>query len=452
MPSEATSSVSYADLYSRWEESHWRATEIDFGRDRRDWEALGELQRRSMRWQFAMFFNGEDSVASNLSPYIDAAPTREQRYFLATQQVDEARHAVFFARFFDDVLGAGGTVAESLRSCEVELSWGYRRTFERLDRMADELRVDRSLPKFAQAIVLYHVVVEAALAQSGQHFISDYLDRMGIMPGLRSGMEHVGRDEQRHIGFGVKALSELFAASEECRAAAAEVLREVMPYALCVFVPPGFDRRYTEELGFTLEEIYGFGFRSFESKLRAAGLPADQLPPGVLPVDFSVTPEERGARMLKLLEAGLIADPTTKPQSTPDAQRLLFDTVERSVDTGAVDGRPLTIQWRFSDAAPWHLRIANGSVRADQGEAPAPDLTLETTWCGWVRLSIWNCDPLRAMLERRLKPHGSLRALWRLRKVFPTGSTPRTRSARRAERPASPARPPERPTDACSTV
>ena len=47
-----------------------------------------------------MFFFGEDSVTDNLSPYIDAAPKEEQKYFLATQQVDEARHAVFFHRFF----------------------------------------------------------------------------------------------------------------------------------------------------------------------------------------------------------------------------------------------------------------------------------------------------------------------------------------------------------------
>ena len=43
-----------------------------------------------------MFFFGEDSVTDNLSPYIDAAPLEEQKYFLATQQVDEARHAIGF--------------------------------------------------------------------------------------------------------------------------------------------------------------------------------------------------------------------------------------------------------------------------------------------------------------------------------------------------------------------
>ena len=37
--------------------------------------------------------------------------------------------------------------------------------------MADELRRDRSEPKLAQAVTLYHIIVEARLAQPGQHFI-----------------------------------------------------------------------------------------------------------------------------------------------------------------------------------------------------------------------------------------------------------------------------------------
>ena len=414
----AVTDVSYKDLYTRWEKGNWRAHEIDFSRDRPDWEALTEIQRKSMRWQFAMFFNGEDSVADNLSPYIDAAPREEQKYFLATQQVDEVRHAVFFSRFFTEVLGDGESIGEALASCQPELNWGYRQTFARLDRMADELRKDRSLPKFAQAITLYHIVVEGLLAQPGQHFIEDYLTRMEIMPGFLSGMQKVSADEQRHLGFGVKILSELFAESDECKAAAAEILGEAMRYTLTVFIPPGFDRRWTEELGFTLEEIYAFGWRSFDTKMRAAGYPQEELPPAVLPIDRTLSPEQRAERMLRMIRAGLVADPSAEPESSLEAQRLLFDAVERSADMTAVDGRPIIIQWRFTDAAPWYLRIENGSSRADQGEAPDPDVTLESDWRDWVGVSVGKADPRVAMLKRRLKPRGSLRQLWRLQKIF----------------------------------
>ena len=104
----AADRISYEDLYARWEKGNWRAMEYDFTQDRVDWhETFTDLQRRAALWNYAMFFHGEDSVTDNLSPFIDAAPREEQKYFLATQQVDEARHAVFFKRFMHEVVGAG---------------------------------------------------------------------------------------------------------------------------------------------------------------------------------------------------------------------------------------------------------------------------------------------------------------------------------------------------------
>ena len=186
--SSPVDAISYADLYRRWEQhGQWRATTIDFTQDVAGWAGLSEIQRKSAVWLYSMFLAGEDSVAVSLAPYIDAAPTVDQKYFLTTQQVDEARHAVFFHRFFTDVVGSTGGIAETVAASRVDQSWGYRRVFERLDRMADELRRDRSLPKFAQAIALYHMVVEATLAQPGQHFIEAHFAKSGGMPGFSEG-------------------------------------------------------------------------------------------------------------------------------------------------------------------------------------------------------------------------------------------------------------------------
>src|SRR5436190_1900149 len=263
--------ITYDDLYRRWEEGNWKATELDFSQDRQGWESLNDIQRKSALWIYSMFFYGEDAVTDGLSPYIEAAPKEEQKYFLATQQVDEARHAVFFHRFFKEVIGAGDSIGSTLAYTLPQLGWGYRGVFDRLDEMADELRRDHSLPKFAQAIALYHMVVEATLAQPGQHFIEDFFVKEGSLPGFSAGMANVSRDEQRHIGFGVKALSEMFAESEECKAAVAELLLEVMPYSLAVLVPPGWDERYFTAYDFKWEDIYAFGMRSVEAKWRAAG-------------------------------------------------------------------------------------------------------------------------------------------------------------------------------------
>ncbi len=418
----AADRISYEDLYSRWEQGNWSATALDFSADRKGWEALSEMQRKSALWIYSMFFFGEDSVTDNLSPYIDAAPREEQKYFLATQQVDEARHSVFFHRFFKEVIGAGESIASTLAYTESQLGWGYRNVFDRLDRMADDLRRDRSLPNFARAIALYHLVVEATLAQPGQHYIEDYFTKAGTMPGFSAGMANVSRDEQRHIGFGVKVLAECFAESEECKRAVAELLREVMPYSVAVFSPPNWDLEYTRCYGFELEDIYAFGLRSVRTKWRATGYPLEEMP-GVLPLDPELSPEETAAGQIRLLRAGVLGEPNGRPDANPEIQRLYFEIIARTARAEVLGGEPMTIQWRFDDADPWHLRIDNGSTAAQPGLAADPDLTLQTSWADWIAVSIKGESPRRAMLKRRIRPHGSPRNLLRMGRLFPPRPT-----------------------------
>src|SRR3954463_7481840 len=175
--SAAVDQISYEDLYARWEKGNWSAMALDFAEDRRQWhEDFSDLERRAALWNYSMFFHGEDAVADDLSPFIDAAPREEQKYFLTTQQVDEARHSIFFHRFMHEVVGQGdGTIADALRATEPELTWGFRKTFAMLDQITGELRKDRSRAVLARAVTMYHFIVEATLAQPGQHFIEDYL-------------------------------------------------------------------------------------------------------------------------------------------------------------------------------------------------------------------------------------------------------------------------------------
>jgi Ribonucleotide reductase, small chain len=418
-------SITYEDLYRRWEQGNWSAYEIEFEADREGWQGLSEIQRRSAMWIYSMFFYGEDRVADTLAPYVTAAPTEEQSYFLATQQVDEVRHSVFFHRFFREVIGVGGETLEStLATTLPQLGWGYHGVFDRLDRMAEELRRDRSLPRYAQAITLYHLIVEGSLAQPGQHFIEDFFASEETMPGFSAGMANVSRDEQRHIGFGVKVLSELLApehpASEECRAAVVELLREVLPYGPSVFYPPGLDRAYTECYGFSLEDIYAFGLKLIRQRWRTIGFPTEEMPPGVFPFDPELPEEEVAARQVRMMMAGVLGPPDgPEPDASPELQRLYFDIVGRSADPSVANGSPLVYQWRFTDAAPWYLTLADGSTRVEQGEAPDPDLVIESSWSDWIASGKPGANQLKMLLSRRIRPRGRLRELARARRVFP---------------------------------
>ncbi|HEU4392042.1 MAG TPA: ribonucleotide-diphosphate reductase subunit beta [Solirubrobacterales bacterium] len=418
--------VTYEDLYRRWEGGNWSAYDIDFSQDKAGWESLSDMQRRSAMWIYSMFFYGEDRVADTLAPYITAAPTEEQSYFLATQQVDEVRHSVFFHRFFKEVIGVGGeSIQSTLASTLPQLNWGYRGIFDRLDVMAEELRKDRSVAKYAQAITLYHLIVEGSLAQPGQHFIEDFFSSEETMPGFSSGMENVSRDEQRHIGFGVKVLSELLAEGspgwEANRAAVVELLREVLPYGPAVFYPPNRDREYTECYGFSLEDIFAFGLKLIRQRWRTIGYPTEEMPPGVFPFDPDASEGEIAERQVKLMMAGILGPPNgPTPESSPELQRLYFDVVKRVVDPAAANGSPLVYQYRFTDAEPWHMVIDNGSTRAEPGEAPNPTLVLEASWADFIATGKPESNPLKMILQRRLRPRGPIREIARMRKVFPS--------------------------------
>ena len=217
-------------------------------------------------------------------------------------------------------------MSDSLTAIKPQLTWGFEKVFGRLETMCAELRRDRSIPKLAAAVTLYHMIIEAALAQPGQHFITSYLEERDVLPGFRAGMDKVSADEQRHIGFGVKLLSDLRRMDDDVPHAVAELLREVIPWTASVLTPPNWDMRYIESFGFTFEDIGEEGGISLETKMRSAGMPIDELPgPPVFPVDG--TPRERAERGYRLVRAGYLGERQESPSTAPEDMRLLFETL-----------------------------------------------------------------------------------------------------------------------------
>ncbi len=420
-----TDAISYDDLYARWERGNWSATELDFTEDARQWrEDFTEFERQAALWNYCLFFWGEDAVADNLSPYIDAAPLEEQKYFLTTQQVDEARHAVFFKRFMQEVCGIGtGSTASSLQAIKPQLTVGFRKIFDRLDTMADELRADRSRAKLAAAVTLYHVIIEASLAQPGQHFICSYLERRDQLPAFREGMANIAADEQRHIGFGVKLLADLKREDPVgVPKAVAGLLREVTRYTGQVLMPPGWDERYITTFGSTFDEVGVEGIASMTTKLRSAGMPVETLPgPPFLPP--GLTQLEVVQRGRALVQAGIVGVREGPSKRDPETVALLFDTIRRQVNPNHGLRRATTFQWEFTDPDidTWHLTVNNGSSTAEPGEALSPDLRLRTSYQDWVDIIGERLDPRRALATGRLRPRGNPLALRYLTKAFPSG-------------------------------
>lgn len=420
----AADQIDYVDLYKRWEAGNWSAMDLDFTQDKIDWdEKFDDFMRKAARWNYSLFFFGEDEVADQLSPFIDAAPLEEHKYFLTTQQVDEARHAIFFSRFFKEVIGApGASYADRLKAADPDLTYGIKKVFETLGRVTDQMRRgDHSKPTLAQAVTLYHFVVEGTLAQTGQHFIADYLERMDVLPGFREGMANVEKDEQRHIAFGVKLLADLNREDPEVQPAVREILEDVMRYAVGVFRPPNDDERYIEVFGETMVGVAVTGSRQLEMRLTAAGF-EPYGPDGVLPfLDPEISHAERAERAFCMQRAGFFSGGTEPVKNDPQALAYYFELVAAAVSPKNKLKAPTTIAWEFADADPWSIHITNGTGTAAAGRPADADVVFRTDLATWIGISGGYVSPGSALLKRKLRLKGSPATLAKLPSVFQAG-------------------------------
>src|SRR5919199_3520394 len=189
--------LGYRQLYELWERQQWATQELDFSEDRVDWQERFDDEERFQRmYGLSAFFVGEQRVASELGPMMRAAPEEEMRLFLCTQIADEARHVAFFDRFYGEV---GVLESEELQGRLAETSAHLNPEFgelfdELLRRRVDRLAVEpEDLECLVEAVTIYHMVIEGMLALTGQHFIMDYNERMGTLPGFVAGFANVAR-------------------------------------------------------------------------------------------------------------------------------------------------------------------------------------------------------------------------------------------------------------------
>ena len=268
----------YRALYYRWERQQWEAGALDFTEDRRQWtEDFSPELRRSFLWGLSSFYVGEEQVTHTLVPFVDAAPSEEHQVFLTTQLVDEARHTVFFDRFYSEALDEQGNDIKSRLAAQAErLNDGFRTLLlELLPEYSARIRDHRDdLEALVRGVVLYHVFIEGTLALTGQRFLLNFTREEGLLPGFRQGFTAVARDESRHVNFGVRFLKEMVDSDPHYKDVILTTLDELTPVGLQVITPPGGDMSYFDPLPYGTEELTAFALNSLDKRLRAIGVAA----------------------------------------------------------------------------------------------------------------------------------------------------------------------------------
>jgi ribonucleoside-diphosphate reductase beta chain len=138
-----------------------------------------------------------------------------------------------------------------------------------VDRLASEPGDHKAL---IEAVTLYHMVIEGMLALTGQHFIIDYNEREGTLPGFVEGFSNVARDEHRHIAFGVRFLTDAVQEDDGNRQVIQGMLEEAIPVADKVIDPPWADEESWDLFGVSQEETHAFAATCLSRRLKVIGL------------------------------------------------------------------------------------------------------------------------------------------------------------------------------------
>jgi ribonucleoside-diphosphate reductase beta chain len=270
---------SYRKLFSRWENQQWSSESFDFTPDAAQWasDAFTVEQREFMQWSLASFFLGEERVTTELLPFAIAAPSVDARAFLATQISDEAKHTVFFDRFYREVFGVDAeTLTANLKAQRPTMNEHWGELFDGiLHDCAEALRTDPSdMQALVRGVTVYMIVIEGTLALTGARFIIRTLKERDWLPGFRQGFTAVNRDESRHVGFGVRFLADAIRENPAHKATVADTIKETLPVGTLALAPPMVDNPYDFEtpFGYHSSEIYDYAAKSLSKKLAAMGM------------------------------------------------------------------------------------------------------------------------------------------------------------------------------------
>jgi len=266
--------MSPQQLYELWERQNWQSHAIDLAPDQRDWRAFTEEERGHIAWTLSSFFIGEERVTTQFSGLVMAYESQGEEAFLATQQVDEARHAQHFNRFYEQVVGYGGTFEDRLSRAREDVNEAFAILFDQhlvdaCDRLA---RDPRDIAAKVDFVTTYHMVIEGILALTGQHYVTDFLERRGVLPGFVEGFRLISQDEHRHVAYGTWFLQQK-CRDETLAKRAQDKLAQLLPVAAAVLVPPGMKLGDSYEiLGYSSDEVNQFAFTALRRRLQVIGI------------------------------------------------------------------------------------------------------------------------------------------------------------------------------------
>jgi ribonucleoside-diphosphate reductase beta chain len=262
-------------LYELWERQQWQSQAIELEQDKRDWSQFSQEEQDQILWGLSSFFVGEERVTTQFSGLVMSYEDEQEEAFLTTQQVDEARHMQFFDRYYREVFEfEENGIGERLAKVRQHVTESFEKLFDEI-LVEDGKRLiadPADIGAKVEFITTYHMVAEGTLALTGQHFLLDYFEKNGVLPGFVEGFSNIARDEHRHVAYGTWFL-QTKARDNGLAKRIQDKLGELLPIAAGVLVPPGYELGDEYEFfGYTSQEQNEFAFKALSRRLKAIGV------------------------------------------------------------------------------------------------------------------------------------------------------------------------------------
>lgn len=262
-------------LYRHWEEGQWSPWDIDLAADREQWDAMED--RSLIVFVLGSLMVAEERITTKFSGLVGAHGSEEEATFLATQQVDEARHMQFYARFQDEVVSEPALIAEHVERAREHVSPAFRTIFDdKLVAAHDRLLANPADTAAKVAFVtIYHQILEGTLGLTTFEFATRFLERDGQLPGFVAGYSKIHHDEHRHIGYGTWFLREAIAKDAALGDVVRQTLRELLPAVAESLTPPAGAN--ASVLGASTDELRAFALDGLTRRLTIIGVPLQTL-------------------------------------------------------------------------------------------------------------------------------------------------------------------------------
>ncbi|GBE63680.1 R2-like ligand binding oxidase [Mycobacterium sp. MFM001] len=287
-------------LFAGGNAKFWDPADIDFSKDRADWEKLSDRERDYATRLCTQFIAGEEAVTKDIQPFMDAMRAEGRlgdEMYLTQFAFEEAKHVSVFRRWLDAV-----GISADLHSYFDDLP-AYRQMFnEELPQSLDALSDDPSPAAQVRASVTYNHIVEGMLALTGYYAWHKICVERGILPGMQALVRHIGDDERRHMAWGTFTCRRHVAADDANWTVFETRMNELMPLALKL-TEEGF-ALYAPDIPFGLstDEFLAYasdkGMRRFGTISSARGRPVEEIDLDYSPLQLEDTFADEDQRVL----------------------------------------------------------------------------------------------------------------------------------------------------------